>query len=231
MNRFRRLLPVIAILLSTLTACQQADGPRGNFDPLTLAIGGLLIGAGLLTIRQEPGGFKTAVRRSLPHLLGLWTPLVGGLLLLYLFVIIRLIDNTPFDAAGDSTLANPRWAVVLLWLVGLWEMLQFGRRLAGLYMADRPVPTFKQVKCLALLVAGLGALYVAINNPYSPLLLAPLLLWLFIGDRSGAGRLLDWLLFLGRGGDGLFVGLPLQLPALARRFGRFVGADDHLLRP
>jgi len=52
---------------------------------------------------------------------------------------------------------------------------------------------------VALTAAGLGALYVALVDFFSLLLMLPLLFWLLIGRRSGLGRILDWLLFLDGG--------------------------------
>jgi hypothetical protein len=49
------------------------------------------------------------------------------------------------------------------------------------------------------LIVGLGAFYIAVINPFTLLLIVPLLLWLLIGGRSGLGRVLDWLLFLAGG--------------------------------
>ena len=199
--RPRCFLLAIVLLPGVLSACQPVNEARGSFDPVSLAIGTLFVGAGLFTARRKPGGFRAAAKTSLPHLLGLWLPLIGALLLLYVFVVIGLMEKSAIDAASSENpvLVNPRWLVIILWLVGLGELLQLGRRLAGLYMADRAIPSFKQVKSLALLAGGLGAIYVSFNNPVSSLLMIPALLWLFIGGRSGAGRILDWLLLLASG--------------------------------
>ena len=45
-------------------------------------------------------------------------------------------------------------------------------------------------------MVGLSAVYVLITNPFSLLFFVPLLFWLLIRCRKGAGRLLDILFFL-----------------------------------
>lgn len=166
-----------------------------------LLFGGLFLAAAWLVARKLPGGFEDAFHAALPHFLGLWLPLIGSLLLLYIFVAIGLLDNYDTYPATpkDPDLTNPRWLAVVLWLVGVWELLQLGRRLADLRLANVPAPTFRQIKSLALTVVGLGCLLIAVKNPFSLLLMLPLFFWLLIGGRAGLGRVLDWLLFLAGG--------------------------------
>lgn len=168
---------------------------------LFLAFGALFVVASVLTGRKLPGGFGNALKIALPHFVSLWLPLTGALLILYIFVEIGLMDSFAVYPAAqkDPDMINPRWLAVILWLVGFWELLQLGRRLAGLYMTGRPAPTFAHARSLALLIVGLGAFYIAVINPFTLLLIVPLLLWLLIGGRSGLGRVLDWLLFLAGG--------------------------------
>lgn len=168
---------------------------------ILIAFPGLFLVASALAGRKLPGGYETALTTALPHFAGLWLPLIGAILLLYAFVAIGIMDSFAVYPASpkDPILTHPRWLAVILWFVGLWELLQLGRHLAGLYMADRPAPTFAHIRSLALLIVGLGALFIAVKNPFSLLLLLPLLLWLLIGRRAGLGRVLDWLLFLGGG--------------------------------
>jgi hypothetical protein len=51
-------------------------------------------------------------------------------------------------------------------------------------------------RSFALLVVGLAALYVMLINPFSLLFFIPLIAWLFIRGRKGAGRTLDIFLAL-----------------------------------
>jgi hypothetical protein len=97
---------------------------------------------------------------------------------------------------NDPEISQPRVVVLLLWAIALWELLQLGRRLTDLYLQNKAPIAFSQIKSFALVVVGLGAGYLLMINPMSVILLFPLVLWLFIGGRKGAGRLLDIALML-----------------------------------
>lgn len=137
-------------------------------------------------------------RTALPHFLGLWLPLLASIVLLYILVEVRLMDAFARYPATtkDPLLLNPRWPAVILFLLGLALFLAIGRwavrRLAG----DQPIPPFSAIKSLALLIVGLGGVYVLILNPFSLLFFLPLLFWLLIGGRRRFGKILDVLFFL-----------------------------------
>jgi hypothetical protein len=142
--------------------------------------------------------------KILPHFLGLWVPLIGGVLLLYLFTKIwpdrLLLDFELFPATTkDPYNANPRWLPLILFLGDLAVFFYLGRlSLRGL--ADKPRPAFRQLKSFGLLVVGLVAVFILVRNPFSLLILIPPLFWFLISGRSGIGRVLDIVLFLLGGG-------------------------------
>jgi hypothetical protein len=131
---------------------------------------------------------------ALPHFLGYWIPLVGAFLLLHLYVVVGLMDRfaTWPGMAKDPVWYTPRWPAIGLFFLSLAVFLYLGRRLATRY----PRPEKAQIKSLALLVVGLACTYILIRNPFSLFLTLPLLFWLLIRGRRGAGRALDILLLL-----------------------------------
>jgi hypothetical protein len=137
-------------------------------------------------------------REAVPHFLGLWLPLVGAILLLYLFVAVGLMDKYELYPATtkDPATLNPRWPAVILFLLGTGIFLALGRWLVRLYAGSRPAPTAGSIKGFSLFVVSLAALYVLAINPFSLLFFLPLLFWFLIGMRKGAGRILDILFFL-----------------------------------
>jgi hypothetical protein len=137
-------------------------------------------------------------RGALPHFLGLWLPLVGAILLLYLFVAVGLMDKYELYPATtkDPATLNPRWPAVILFLLGTGVFLALGRWLVRQYAGSRPAPTAGSLKSFALFVVGLAALYVLAINPFSLLFFLPLLFWFLLASRKGAGRILDILFFL-----------------------------------
>ena len=148
---------------------------------------------------------RTAITQSsrrlfaaLPHFLGLWLPLLASIGLLYMFVAVGLMLSFPRYPATtkDPYLLNPRWPAVILFLLGLSLFLLVGRWFVRRFTGDQPAPAFGAVKSLALLVVGLGGIYVLVLNPFSLLFFLPLLFWFLIGGRKGIGKVLDVLFFL-----------------------------------
>ena len=137
----------------------------------------------------------------LPHFLGLWLPLAASVLLLYLLVSVRLMDQYdlyPATTKAPETL-SPRWPAVILFLVGMGVFIFIGRWLVHRSAVYPPIPGRGMIKSFALFVVGLAGVYVLVLNPFSLLFFIPLLFWFLIGVRKGAGRILD-ILFLLLGG-------------------------------
>lgn len=147
---------------------------------------------------KEQGGYLAGIVAALPHFLGLWLPLLASLLVLYLFVAIGLVEDYDVYPAtfNDPVISQPKYIVLLLWIIALWEFFQLGRRAIDLYMQQRPAISFNNTKSLALVIIGLGAAYVLMLNPMSVILIFPLLTWLFISGRQGRGKVLDIILLL-----------------------------------
>ncbi len=137
-------------------------------------------------------------RNVLPHFFGLWLPLVASIALLYLFVLVGLMDKYALYPATtkDPETLNPHWPAVILFLLGLVVFIWLGRLLTRRLTGELPAPQPGAIKSFALFVVGLAAVYVLVTNPFSMLFFIPLLFWLLIGCRKGAGRMLDILLFL-----------------------------------
>ena len=155
-------------------------------------LGGLSIGK---TSLQEKW---LALRTAVPHFLGLWLPLLASILLLYLFVAVGLmLAFYRYPATTkDPYLLSPRWPAVALYLLGLGLFLFLGRWLTGRFAGRLPRPAFGALKSFALLVVGLGGVYVIFLNPFSLLFFLPLLFWFLIGGRQGLGKALDILFFV-----------------------------------
>ena len=137
-------------------------------------------------------------RHGLFHFMGLWLPMVGAVLLLYLFVAVGLMDK--YEAypalAKGAELFEPRWPAVILWLGGLTLLFWWGRRVAGRLIGEGPVTSIRGIRFLSWLIIGLGGVYVLLANPFSLLFMIPVPFWFFITSRRGAGKVLDILLFL-----------------------------------
>jgi len=131
---------------------------------------------------------------ALPHFLGIWIPMVAALLMLHLYVAIGLMDRfeTWPGMAKDPVWYNPKWPAIGLFILSLVVFLILGRRLASRY----PRPGKAQIRSLAMLVIGLACTYILLRNPFSLFLTLPLLFWLLIRGRRGAGRALDIILLL-----------------------------------
>jgi len=157
------------------------------------------VGAGVIGRKQFRQGLKSW-RGPLVHFLSLWLPLLGSILLLYVFVAVGLMDKYALYPATtkDPAASNPRWVAVILWVVGMAVFLWLGRRLAARGRRDAAAESWARRKSLAFLVIGLGALYIAIINPFSLLFILPVLFWFLISGRRGAWKILDvFLLVLG----------------------------------
>ncbi len=150
-----------------------------------------------LNIRGASGEAAGKWRSALPHFLGLWLPLVGALWLLYGMVAVGLMDKYELYPATtkDPETLHPHWPAVIVFLLGLALFLIMGRRLARRF-AGEAIPAPPVIKSLALLVIGLGGVYVLLVNPFSLLFFIPLPFWFLIKGRRGAGRVLDILAFL-----------------------------------
>jgi len=176
--------------------------PPYVFYLIAFALAGLFFLASYLSGRRLESGYLGAVLTSLPHFLSLWLPFIASILLLYFFVIIGLLDE--FDTypatPKDPELMNPRWFIIIIWLIALWEFLQIGRRLEARYVEYRARPVFGQIRAIVFLVVGLALLVALIMNPVSALAFLPVIAWLFIGNRHGRrrgiGKYLDIVLFL-----------------------------------
>ncbi len=154
-------------------------------------------GAVLIGRKDFRRGWK-GWRDPLVHWLGLWLPLLGSILLLYLFVETGLMDKYALYPAStkDPATYTPKWTAVVLWLAGLVILLWLGRRLAGRFMQAGTTGSWRVIKSLAFLVIGLGGVYIASTNPFSLLFILPLLFWLLISGRRGVGKALDLVFFL-----------------------------------
>jgi MFS family permease len=136
--------------------------------------------------------------QALPHFLGLWLPLVASILLLYLLVAMRLMDEfTSYPGTTkDTSQLNPRWPAVIIFLVGTGVFLFIGRWLVHRFIGDKPVAEFRYIKSLAFLIIGVISLLILIIDPFALVFFIPVLFWFLIGGRRGFGKILDIFLFL-----------------------------------
>ena len=119
---------------------------------------------------------------GLPHFLGLWLPLVASILLLYLFVEIRLMDEY-FSYPGttkDVTQLNPRWPAVILFLIGTGVFFVIGRWVVRRLAGDSAAPEFGFIKSLAFLIIGLISVLILIIDPFALIFFVPVLFWFLI---------------------------------------------------
>jgi MFS family permease len=135
---------------------------------------------------------------ALPHFIGLWLPLVASILLLYLLVEVRLMDEfTSYPGTTkDFTQLNPRWPAVIILLLGMAVFFTLGRWGIKRFYGDTPSPEFKHIKSLAFLVISLIALFLLVTDPFALIFFVPILFWFLITGRKGIGRILDIILFL-----------------------------------
>jgi hypothetical protein len=137
-------------------------------------------------------------KRAIPHYLGLFLPLVAGLLLLYFFVQIGILDRYELYPATtkDPAILSPDWVAILLFFLGLAIFFVVGRWLEIRFTAGKPAAEFGSIKSLAFLIIGLIGIYVVVINPFALLFFLPLFFWLLIAGRKGFGRALDIVFFL-----------------------------------
>jgi hypothetical protein len=137
-------------------------------------------------------------KRAAAHFLSLWLPLLLSIVLTYLLVAVGIMDKyAAYPATSkDPNIYNPRWLAVIIFLAGMAAFLWLGRWLVAKY-DGKSKATFLDRKSLAFGVIGLGAVYVLVISPFSLLFFVPLLFWLLIVNRKGAGGLaINILLFV-----------------------------------
>lgn len=135
---------------------------------------------------------------ALPHFIGLWLPLIASILLLYLLVKIRLMNEfTSYPGTTkDFSQLNPRWPAVIVLLIGIGVFLFIGRWLTRRSAGDSTAPEFKHIKSLAFLVIALIGFFLLITDPFALIFFVPILFWFLIGGRKGLGKILDIFLFV-----------------------------------
>jgi hypothetical protein len=135
---------------------------------------------------------------SLPHFLSLWLPLVGGVLLLYLFVAVGLLLDFEVYVATtkDPYLLNPRWLPIGLFLAGLALFYFISRRVYRRLAGNLTAPEGGERKSFAFLIIGLAGLYVLGANPFSLLFFVPLVFWFLFRGKGGAWVLWDIMVLL-----------------------------------
>ena len=135
---------------------------------------------------------------ALPHFLGLWLPLIAGILLLYLMVIVGVMQEfTSYPGTTkDITQLNPSWLAITIFLVGLAVFFATGRWLVRRLVGDREEPHFGSIKSLAFLIIAVIALLILIIDPFALIFFIPVLFWFLIGGRKGAWKIVDVILFI-----------------------------------
>ncbi|MGE5225160.1 MAG: M28 family peptidase [Omnitrophica WOR_2 bacterium] len=216
--QFGRMTEAVIRQLMTMTSFPSESGPYLYFEnsrqvlrgaPLWSIFIGLValfflgaIFAGGVDLKDKISQWRSVM----PHFLGLWLPLVASISLLYLFVAVGLMDKYALYPATtkDPETLNPHWPAVILFLAGLVVFLWLGRQIARSLGKKLPAPQPGAIKSFALFIVGLAAVFVLATNPFSLLFFIPLLFWLLIGVREGAGRWLD-ILFLISGGAIVYI--------------------------
>lgn len=195
--------------LLSMKSFPHESGPYLYFDgtgqvlrgvPLSLAFAGLVaifLVASVLVARRSAKDMMRGWRDAAPHFLGLWFPLLGGIVLLYLLVAVGLMDVYARYPATikDVHLLQPRWPAVVVFISGTTLLILWGRSLVRRVSRQLPAPRSQDVKSLSLLIIGLCGLYILAINPFSLLFMVPLLFWLLIRERAGRGRWLNVLFF------------------------------------
>jgi Peptidase family M28 len=125
--------------------------------------------------------------------LSIWLPLVIGILGLYAFVSLGLMDKYELYPATskDPALFHPHWGAVILWLFLLTILFYLGRR----FLLKIPAVDFVAARLLAMVMVVLFGIYLLVINPFSLLFIIPLLFWLLVDpDKSKPGNILLFLL-------------------------------------
>ncbi len=145
------------------------------------------------SLREKYKGWLEAM----PHFLGLWLPLLASILLLYLLVAVGVMQRfTSYPGTTkDMSQLNPNWLAVALFLSGMVVFFMLGRWLVRRFAGDM-APEFGSIKSLGFLIIGLISLLILIIDPFALVFFIPVLFWLLIRGRSGAGRILDVIFFL-----------------------------------
>ena len=123
---------------------------------------------------------------------------MAGILLLYLLVAVGIMqDFTSYPGTTkDLTQLNPSWLAITMFLVGTGLFFALGRWLVRRWVGDRERPEFGSIKSFAFLTIGVISLLILIIDPFALIFFVPVLIWFLIGGRSGAGKILDILLFI-----------------------------------
>lgn len=211
LHQFGRITEALVRELQTINTFPKEAEPYLYFDRTHQVLRGIplwtifFIFISLFFIGSHIVGPKTLTeklqgwRLAFFHFFSLWLPLIFSIILLYAFVFIGLMDKYHIypATAKDEPIFQPRWPAVILFLAGLALFILVGRIIARKYYERLKIrPTQSQTNGLALLIVGLAGVYILAINPFSLLFLAPVLFWLLIKGRKGAGKVLDIVLFV-----------------------------------
>ncbi|UCF27950.1 MAG: M28 family peptidase [Chloroflexota bacterium] len=195
--------------LLAMDSFPEATGPYMYFDDSKQVLSGLplyLIFIGFVSVFfvgsyfTQRESFSERYRdwlNAVPHFLGLWLPLVVSILLLYLLVAVGVMQEfTSYPGTTkDLSQLNPNWSAVILFLIGLAIFFMIGRWFVRRFAGDM-APEFGSIKSLGFLIIGIISLFILIIDPFALIFFIPVLFWLLIRGRSGAGRILDVIFFL-----------------------------------
>lgn len=195
--------------LLAMDSFPEATGPYMYFDDSKQVLSGLplyLIFIGFVSVFfvgsyfTQRESFSERYRdwlNAVPHFLGLWLPLVVSILLLYLLVAVGVMQEfTSYPGTTkDLSQLNPNWSAVILFLIGLAVFFMIGRWFVRRFAGDM-APEFGSIKSLGFLIIGVISLFILIIDPFALIFFIPVLFWLLIRGRSGAGRILDVIFFL-----------------------------------
>lgn len=195
--------------LLAMDSFPEATGPYMYFDDSKQVLSGLplyLIFIGFVSVFfvgsyfTQRESFSERYRdwlNAVPHFLGLWLPLVVSILLLYLLVAVGVMQEfTSYPGTTkDLSQLNPNWLAVILFLIGLAVFFMIGRWFVRRFAGDM-APEFGSIKSLGFLIIGVISLFILIIDPFALIFFIPVLFWLLIRGRSGAGRILDVIFFL-----------------------------------
>jgi len=150
--------------------------------------------------QQIPGEQNVYWKAPFLHFFSLWLPLTAGILLLYIFVAVGLMDTYHLYPATpkDEPLFQPRWTAVTLWGIGLMLFFLISSKTVK-KREEKRLPgrsEFYQRKAIAMAVIGIAGVYLLAINAFSLLFIVPLFFWTGIAGRKGARGFVDWGLFL-----------------------------------